>query len=183
MRLNAARQSPVSAASVPPATTTSASPRWIIRVASPIACAPVAQALATLKPGPVGAERASRPRRRPRSASSSARRAARRARSPLASHAFALALQRDQAADAGADDDADALRLDAVGQPRLLRRPGRRPRRRAGRSGRCGGPPSASSTPRDRSRRTAAGAPSASSDAPEASEERSTSSSAPCRRT
>ena len=52
MRLNAARQSPVSAASEPPATTTSASPRWIMRVASPIACAPVAQALATDQPGP-----------------------------------------------------------------------------------------------------------------------------------
>ena len=43
---------PVSAASVPPATTTSASPRTIIRVASPIAWAPVAHALETLKPGP-----------------------------------------------------------------------------------------------------------------------------------
>jgi hypothetical protein len=39
-------------ASVRPATTTSASPRTIIRAASPIACEPVAQALETLKPGP-----------------------------------------------------------------------------------------------------------------------------------
>ena len=52
MRLNAARHSPVSAASVPPATTTSASPRSIMRLASPIAWLPVAQADATLNPGP-----------------------------------------------------------------------------------------------------------------------------------
>ena len=57
MRLNAARQSPVSAASVPPATTTSASPRWIIRIASPIAWPPVAHALETLKPGPCAPRR------------------------------------------------------------------------------------------------------------------------------
>ena len=44
--------SDVSAASVPPATTTSAAPRSIIRMPSPIAWAPVAQAEATLNPGP-----------------------------------------------------------------------------------------------------------------------------------
>ena len=44
--------SDVSAASVPPATTTSAVPRSIIRIPSPIAWAPVAHAEATLNPGP-----------------------------------------------------------------------------------------------------------------------------------
>ncbi len=52
MRRKAAMHSVVSAASVPPATTTSASPRSIIRIPSPIACAPVAQADAIEKPGP-----------------------------------------------------------------------------------------------------------------------------------
>ena len=52
MRLNAATHSGVIAASVPPATTTSASPRSSIRLASPIACEPVAHADDTLKPGP-----------------------------------------------------------------------------------------------------------------------------------
>ena len=52
MRLKAAMHRPVSAASVPPQTTTSASPRWITRSASPIACEPVAQAEASEKPGP-----------------------------------------------------------------------------------------------------------------------------------
>ena len=42
----------VSAASDPPATTTSAAPRSIIRMPSPIAWAPVAHAEATLNPGP-----------------------------------------------------------------------------------------------------------------------------------
>jgi hypothetical protein len=52
MRRKAAMHSVVIAASAPPATTTSALPRSIIRIPSPIACAPVAQAEATLKPGP-----------------------------------------------------------------------------------------------------------------------------------
>ena len=51
-RRNAATHSGVIAASVPPATTTSASPRSSIRLASPIAWLPVAQADETLKPGP-----------------------------------------------------------------------------------------------------------------------------------
>ena len=52
IRANAAREVPHSADSAPPATTTSASPRSIIRLASPSAWAPVAQALETLNPGP-----------------------------------------------------------------------------------------------------------------------------------
>ena len=52
IRLKAAMHSPVSAASVPPATTASTSPRAIIRAASPMAWPPVAHALETLKPGP-----------------------------------------------------------------------------------------------------------------------------------
>ena len=43
---------PTSAASVPPATIASTSPRWIIRAASPIECAPVEHADAIEKPGP-----------------------------------------------------------------------------------------------------------------------------------
>ena len=57
MRRKAARQTPVSAASVPPATTTSASPRVIIRSASPIAWPPVAHAELTEKPGPCAPRR------------------------------------------------------------------------------------------------------------------------------
>ena len=52
MRRKAARQMSVIAASVPPATTASASPRAIMRAASPIAWPPVAHAEATEKPGP-----------------------------------------------------------------------------------------------------------------------------------
>ncbi len=52
MRRKALMHRVVSAASVPPAITASASPRWISRSASPIACAPVAQAEETEKPGP-----------------------------------------------------------------------------------------------------------------------------------
>ncbi len=52
MRSKAAMHSGVIPASVPPATTTSASPRSIMRFASPIAWLPVAHADDTLKPGP-----------------------------------------------------------------------------------------------------------------------------------
>ena len=52
MRLNAARVTPVSAASVPPARTTSASPRSIIRLASPMAWLPVAHADTGANDGP-----------------------------------------------------------------------------------------------------------------------------------
>ena len=52
IRQNAAMHSGVIAASVPPATTMSASPRSIIRFASPIAWLPVAHADDTLNPGP-----------------------------------------------------------------------------------------------------------------------------------
>ena len=41
------------AASVPPATMTSASPSWMSRVASPMACAPVEQAVTTEWFGPL----------------------------------------------------------------------------------------------------------------------------------
>ena len=112
MRLKAARQSPVSAASVPPATTTSASPRWIMRSASPIACAPVAHAEATEKPGPWA------PRRMaivPAAALGIiiGTKCGETARSPPSSQLRHSRLERHQPADAGAHEHAEALGLDA----------------------------------------------------------------------
>ena len=53
MRANAAIVSGVTAASVPPAITTSAVPSRIRRTPSPMACAPAAHAVATHRLGPV----------------------------------------------------------------------------------------------------------------------------------
>ena len=99
----AARASGVSAASEPPVTTASASPYWIMRAASPIACAPAAQADTT--PNDVAEQLvAHRERgRRRRCSSSAARRAASTLRAPCSQQHLLAALERAEAADAGAD--------------------------------------------------------------------------------
>mmetsp|Transcript_16115 Transcript_16115/g.40561 ORF Transcript_16115/g.40561 Transcript_16115/m.40561 type:complete len:319 (-) Transcript_16115:252-1208(-) len=53
MLVKPAKPSGVTAASVPPASITSASPSWMYFAASPIACVPVAHALTTAKLGPL----------------------------------------------------------------------------------------------------------------------------------
>ena len=110
MRLNAARQSPVSAASVPPATTTSASPRCdhAHGLADRVAAGRARRA--TLKPGPVGAE-AHRDGARG-GVGHHHRHEERRDRAVAALDAtsLALVLERDQPADAGADEHAEARR-------------------------------------------------------------------------
>ena len=121
MRLKAAMHSPVSAASVPPATTASASPRTIIRVASPIACPPVAHALETLKPGPWAPRRIAIV---PAAALGIiiGTKCGETARSPPSSHAWHSFCRVLQAAHAGAHEHAEALGVDAVGQAGLLGR-------------------------------------------------------------
>ena len=122
MRQKAARATGVITHSVPPATTTSHEPSRTSRAASPMALAPAAQAVATQKFGPVRPH--SMPTR-PAVAFGHHHRHEQRAdprRAPLAVQRDLL-LERAQAADAGAGDDAGAGRVDA------RRRRGRRRRR------------------------------------------------------
>ena len=144
MRSNAAMHSGVIAASVPPATTTSASPRSIIRLASPIAWLPVAHADETLKPGPWAPSSIAI---MPAAALGIiiGTNSGDTARIAAVDERAALVLERLQPADAGADEHREALEVDVAGQAGLLGRPARRRRPRAACSGPSGARPSASS--------------------------------------
>ena len=144
MRLKAAMHRPVSAASVPPATTASASPRAIIRAASPIAWAPVAHARGDAEAGAVGAE-AHRDRAGGRVGHHHRHEVRRDGAVAALQPGLALALQRRR----GRRRRCPRARRGARGRRRRAGRPPRPPASprppRAACSGRRGAPPSATS--------------------------------------
>ena len=125
MRLKAAMHSPVSAASVPPATTASTSPRTIIRVASPIGVAAGGARARDAEARAVGAE-AHRDRAGGRVGHHHRHEVRGDGTVAALQPRLALVLQGREAADAGAHEHAEALGVDAVGQAGLLGRLHRR---------------------------------------------------------